>query len=131
MVKPPLSLRKLMQFTSIMTFSTVFISPQTSAAEAQHKILIADAYVDVKAGKVIDDVAVYIDGNTITKIESYKGKPITDQAEVIDLSGKTLIPGVMDMHVHLTGDAEDNFLASREYSLPRQTVKAVKMPTKP
>ncbi|WP_028772217.1 metal-dependent hydrolase family protein [Shewanella waksmanii] len=126
MVKPTLTLRKLMQLTSIMTFSTVFISPQISAAEAQHKILIADAYVDVKAGKVIDDVAVYIEGNIITKIESYKDKPVTDHAEVIDLSGKTLIPGVMDMHVHLTGDAEDNFLASREYSLPRQTVKAVK-----
>ena len=32
----------------------------------------------------------------------------------------------MDMHVHLTSDATDNFLASRNYSIPRQTVKAVK-----
>ncbi|GAB54161.1 hypothetical protein GPUN_0007 [Glaciecola punicea ACAM 611] len=36
------------------------------------------------------------------------------------------MPGVMDMHVHLSSDATGNFLASRSNSIPRQTVKAAK-----
>jgi imidazolonepropionase-like amidohydrolase len=32
-----------------------------------------------------------------------------ENIEVINLAGKTLVPGLMDMHVHLTSDASDNF----------------------
>ncbi len=98
----------------------------TANTYAQQTLINADAYVDVKKGKTIKNIAVLIDGNKIIQVAK-QGKITPDQgAKVIDLTGKTLLPGLMDMHVHLQSDAQDNFLAAKSYSVPRQTVKAVK-----
>ena len=93
---------------------------------AQQVLINADAYIDVKSGKTIKKVSVLIENNKILQVAK-QGKINAQQGtQVINLKGKTLLPGLMDMHVHLSGDAEDNFLASRGNSIPRQTVKAVK-----
>ena len=81
--------------------------------------------LDVAAGKTIKNVSVLIDDKRIVKI-SKQGEIDSANTQVIDLKGMTLIPGLMDMHVHLTGDAGDNFLAAKGNSVPRVTVKAVK-----
>ncbi|MBW8186332.1 amidohydrolase family protein [Shewanella sp. NR704-98] len=93
---------------------------------AQDTLLIADGYVDVAKGKTVENAAIIVSNNQIVKVT--KQDKLTDRASynLIDLSGKVLVPGVMDMHVHLAGDAEDDFLAAQNYSIPRQTVKAVK-----
>nr|WP_195742958.1 amidohydrolase family protein [Shewanella woodyi] len=93
---------------------------------AQDTLLIADGYIDVVKGKTVKDVVIVVSGNKIIKVTEQD--KLTDRTayKIIDLSGKTLVPGVMDMHVHLAGDAEDDFLAAQNYSIPRQTVKAVK-----
>ncbi|WP_394205270.1 amidohydrolase family protein [Shewanella waksmanii] len=109
-----------------LLISCSLISSAALAQADKPTLLIADGYIDVAQGKTIKNVAVYIEGNTITRVTTEKPSLASGSFQVVDLSGKTLLPGVMDMHVHLTGDAEDNFLASREYSIPRQTVKAVK-----
>jgi imidazolonepropionase-like amidohydrolase len=93
---------------------------------AQDTLLIADAYVDVAQGKTIKDAAVVVRGNQIVTLT--KQQAIANQSDylVVDLKGKTLLPGMMDMHVHLSGNADDNFLAAQNDSIPRQTIKAVK-----
>lgn len=98
----------------------------STAALAQDTLIIADAYVDVAKGKTIKDAAVIVSLNQITKITKQADIKNRNDFILIDLSGKTLVPGVMDMHVHLSGDADDNFLEAQNDSIPRQTVKAVK-----
>ncbi|MCL1080528.1 Xaa-Pro dipeptidase [Shewanella psychromarinicola] len=95
-------------------------------AIAQDTLILADAYIDVAKGKSVNDAAIIVSDNQIIKVTTAAN--ITNKADynLVDLKGKTLVPGVMDMHVHLSGDAEDNFLESMNYSVPRQTVKAVK-----
>ena len=93
---------------------------------ANQTLLNADAMVDVANGKVISNVAVLVEDNKIVEVGKQGSIDADGDVQVVDLTGKTLLPGLMDMHVHLTGDAEDNFLASRGNSVPRQTVKAVK-----
>jgi imidazolonepropionase-like amidohydrolase len=95
-------------------------------AFAQDTLILADAYIDVTKGKSVNDAAIIVSDNQIIKVTTAAN--ITNKADynLVDLKGKTLVPGVMDMHVHLSGDAEDNFLESMNYSVPRQTVKAVK-----
>lgn len=107
----------------IISSLTLFISAHLAAAQT---LINADALIDVESGKTIKDVSVLVEGNRIIRIADQGDIEVSDDANVIDLSGKTLVPGLMDMHVHLTGDAADNFLASRGNSVPRQTVKAVK-----
>jgi imidazolonepropionase-like amidohydrolase len=93
---------------------------------AEQILINADAYVDVKQGKTIKNVSVLVDGNKIIQVGK-QGKVNAEKgALIINLDGQTLMPGLMDMHVHLSSDAEDNFLAAKGNSVPRQTVKAVK-----
>ncbi|MDO6639774.1 amidohydrolase family protein [Shewanella sp. 5_MG-2023] len=122
MVKPNKQLKGLTKFSFAAAISLTLSLP----ALAQQTLLIADAYVDVVKGKTINDVAIVINGNQITQVTQQAKITTDNDYKLIDLSGKTLLPGMMDMHVHLSGDAEDNFLASQNYSIPRQTVKAVK-----
>jgi imidazolonepropionase-like amidohydrolase len=97
-----------------------------SMAYAQTTVLSAKAYLDVKSGKLIDNPILLIENKKIVRISTLGQLRPPKNAEVINLPNKILLPGLMDMHVHLTSDATDNFLASRNYSIPRQTVKAVK-----
>jgi len=113
-----------MKLFRLLAASAVILA--TFNVYAQQTLINADAYVDVQKGKIIKNVSVLIDGNKIIQVGK-KGKiKAAKNASIIDLKGKTLVPGLMDMHVHLSSDAEDNFLAARGNSVPRQTVKAVK-----
>ena len=97
-----------------------------SALQAKTTILQPDAYLDVANGKLIKDRWIVVEDNKINAIVKKGSIKLSPDVRLLELSGKTLLPGVMDMHVHLTSDAADNFLLRRGYSLPRMTVKAVK-----
>lgn len=72
----------------------------------------------IYAGKLIDginegireNVSITIDGNTITAIQD--GFITTDQT-IIDLRDKTLLPGLIDMHVHLDGEYDPKSFLGR------------------
>ncbi len=116
-------MKKIKYLHSISLFLLIL---STSVIGASTKVLQPDGYLDVVTGKVIDNVWIVVEGNKISGIVEAGSLKLTDSTELVELSGKTLLPGVMDMHVHLTSDAEENFLVKRGYSLPRKTVKAVK-----
>ncbi|MBA6252151.1 amidohydrolase family protein [Colwellia sp. MB3u-55] len=114
----------MVKLFQLLGVATVLLA--VSNTYAQQTLINASAYLDVKNGEIIKNVAVLIDGNKIVQVGK-QGKVKTEQgASIINLKGKTLMPGLMDMHVHLNSDAEDNFLAAKGNSVPRQTVKAVK-----
>jgi imidazolonepropionase-like amidohydrolase len=56
--------------------------------------------VDVATGALQPDSTVLIDGGQITAVGRTSGVPIPKGAHAIDASGKFLIPGLWDMHVH-------------------------------
>jgi imidazolonepropionase-like amidohydrolase len=60
------------------------------------------AVVDVKAGQVLSDMTVEIRGRTIAAMDSDRRVRGTRGATVINGRGKYLIPGLWDMHVHLS-----------------------------
>jgi hypothetical protein len=61
--------------------------------------------LDVERGKYIPDQTVVVVGDTIQSIGPSKGQKPPQDAEVIDVAGKTLVPGLWDMHSHL-GDVD-------------------------
>ena len=62
--------------------------------------------LDVKTGKVERDQVVIVTGNKITAVGPAASVPIPEDAETIDLSRATVLPGLADMHTHLVDDAE-------------------------
>src|SRR5258708_29106497 len=61
-------------------------------------------------------MTVLIRGDRIAEIASSSDAHIPAGARVVDGSGKDLVPGFWDMHVHLTGAGEPS--GSRELLLP-------------
>jgi imidazolonepropionase-like amidohydrolase len=61
--------------------------------------------LDAEAGELRAGLDVQVEGNRITAIEAALPRP--DDAEIIDLSGKTLMPGLIDCHVHVVAETLD------------------------
>lgn len=115
---------KKASFLSWLTLSLLTIP--SSLVHAKEFYIKAGSYLDVSSGKLINNAVVHINKDKIVAIGTNKKIQIPKAAKIINLENKTLLPGFMDMHVHLTGDPSDNFLAAKNYSIPRKTVKAVK-----
>ncbi len=67
-------------------------------------ILIRDVRVFTGDGKVIENGAVLIRDGKIDSVYEQGGAPDADKvrADVVEGAGKTLLPGLIDAHVHLT-----------------------------
>ena len=78
-----------------------------TTAMANPVVITAERYLDVAKGGYVDHPAIFVDETgRITQIaDSRTIKPVAD-AQRIDLPGKTLVPGLIDMHVHLDGPAD-------------------------
>jgi imidazolonepropionase-like amidohydrolase len=59
---------------------------------------------DSAAAQVVPSQRVTVRGERIVSVEAEKGQPTASGAQVIDGSGKMLLPGLWDMHQHLYGD---------------------------
>jgi imidazolonepropionase-like amidohydrolase len=79
-----------------------FAAPATATT-----VVTADRMLDVATGRYVEHPAIFIDDNGfITSIADARTVRFTDQVKRIDLPGETLLPGLIDMHVHLTSLAE-------------------------
>lgn len=80
------------------------LSPAAGAWAADGRTVIhAGSLVDVEAGEVLGRSTILVDGETIVAVEDGLADP-EDGDALIDLSGHTVLPGLMDMHVHLTSE---------------------------
>ena len=76
-------------------------------ALARPVVITADRYLDVAKGNYIDHPAIFVDdAGRITGIGDARAITLSAETEIIDLPGKTLVPGLIDMHVHLDGPAD-------------------------
>ncbi|MCW1984639.1 UNVERIFIED_ORG: imidazolonepropionase-like amidohydrolase [Sphingomonas sp. R1F5B] len=75
----------------------------TGSAQAKTVVVRAAHMIDVLAGKRVDGAQVVITDGRITAVGK-SGDAVPAGAEVVDLGQRTLLPGLIDMHVHLTGD---------------------------
>lgn len=71
---------------------------------AETVAVTADRLLDVESGKYIANPVVVIVDGKVSAVTS--GGAVPDGATHIDLAGMTLLPGLIDMHVHLDGRPE-------------------------
>lgn len=64
------------------------------------KVVIQNVNVFTKAGTMLSNQDVVVEGKTIKAIHSTRSKALDKAATIIDGTGKTLLPGMFDMHTH-------------------------------
>ena len=69
------------------------------AAPAQNTIIRAQRMIDVRSGQVVSPATVVVAGGSIQAVNPAHPP---DGSEVINLGNVTLLPGFIDMHVHVT-----------------------------
>ncbi|WP_339605900.1 amidohydrolase family protein [uncultured Roseivirga sp.] len=67
---------------------------------AQRTIIHAGKLIDGKSDQVMTSMSIVIEGNKIVAVDQGYTKGRNDD-QVIDLKNKTVMPGLMDMHVHI------------------------------
>ncbi len=72
-----------------------------SAAAAERIAITADRLLDVRSGRYIEHPVVIVEGEKV--VEVITGEPPAD-VKATRLDGLTLLPGLIDMHVHLDSD---------------------------
>jgi len=72
-------------------------------ASAELTVIRGAQFLDLVSGKLIKPAVVVVEGTSIREVNP---KVLPEDAEVIDLPGMTLLPGLIDLHTHLTGDLE-------------------------
>ena len=79
-----------------------------SAVSAQAATVVtADRMLDVTTGRYVDHPAILIgDDGRIQSIGNLASMQLPAGTRHIDLPGETLLPGLIDMHVHLNSLAE-------------------------
>jgi Tol biopolymer transport system component/imidazolonepropionase-like amidohydrolase len=71
--------------------------------------------ITMKGDEVIDDGLVLVENNRIKWVGKNGGSEIPAGAKVIDLSGKTIMPGLVDVHAHL-GNSGNGISPQQQWS---------------
>jgi len=80
----------------------------TASAQAPTRVAVRAAHmIDVVAGKRTDNVVVLIEGDRIVQIGSNLSIP--SGTRTIDLGAATLLPGLIDVHTHLSSQSGDYY----------------------
>ena len=78
-----------------------------AASASAATVVTADRMLDVTTGRYVDQPAILIgDDGKIAQIGTNGSLQLPAGVRHIDLPGETLLPGLIDMHVHLTSVAE-------------------------
>ncbi|MBQ4859280.1 amidohydrolase family protein [Pseudoalteromonas sp. MMG007] len=101
---------------ALLTFSSINAQATT--------YLSAKAMIDVQTGKLIQSPLITIDDGIITNIEQNKDPKLLKGDKYIQLPEQTIMPGLMDMHVHLTSDPTVPRSERLGQSVPRMAIKA-------
>ena len=100
---------------TLTTLSFCLAAVGWSAAQADDVIISADRLLDVKTGRMIQNPEILVRDGRVVGIGREAGTPAAD-AKRIALPGMTLLPGLIDMHVHLDSDPTYGGYSHLEYN---------------
>jgi imidazolonepropionase-like amidohydrolase len=99
-------------------------APAAMAEPAAHPIVLHAAHLlDVETGRLIAPAEILIEGERITAVGVSVPRPAG--AEIVDLGENTLLPGLIDAHVHLFLHPGAEDLQTVEESVPQRTIQAM------
>ena len=113
----------------ILMLTAVTASLFAQTVPKQTVLIKTGRLIDVRNGRVLSDQAILIEGDRIKEVGPSKQLASkAPGARVIDLSGATVLPGMIDCHTHilLQGDItnEDYDVQLLKESIPFRTIRA-------
>lgn len=90
------------------------------------QLIEAGAVIDVEHGRTLSDQDILVEDGMITAMGARGSVTRPEGVKVIDLRDMTVLPGLMDSHVHLTGDASVHGLRGLTRSVPRAAITGVR-----
>jgi len=92
-------MKKIFIFTTLLT---------ALITQAQDTFIQCGKLIDTKNGKVLTNKTIIVSSKTIKSVEDGFISPTNSNDKVIDLKTKTVMPGWIDMHVHLEEQTNPN-----------------------
>ena len=86
----------------IFSIASLFMPLASAVSTEATKVLIADRLFDSKTGKLVSNPVVVIEKDKIISVQS--GGTYPQGAQLINLKGMTLLPGLIEMHTHIDSD---------------------------
>src|SRR6478752_7660471 len=107
---------------AVIALSLASLAQSAAPAAPQKTYVHAGHLLDVKTGKLLDNVLVTIEGDRISSVGSGSAPA---GAKVIDLPNATLVPGLIDAHTHITYDPNFGY-QELGVSLPKEALIGAK-----
>ena len=95
------------------------------APEAPSLVVHAAHLVDPAAGRVLDDVVIVVSGDRVSAVGPAATTPVPAGTPRIELGSATVLPGLIDVHVHLTSNASDEGLNGLVKTTAREGIDGV------
>lgn len=103
---------------------SVLLFSSATSAFAHDSVIRAGHLLDVKTGAYATDQYILIEDGKISDMGAWEDLDV--DGDYIDLSEKYVLPGLLDAHVHLTGDASVHGYRRLTRSVPRQAITGVR-----
>jgi len=131
----PAFARRMSQLLKLLLFALCPLLSATAQAAAQPTTaLVGGTVVNLDGGAPLTNATVVVEDGTIAAVGRSGSVTVPDGADIIDTTGTWLIPGLMNMHVHLglilpgkmaaeLADESDAALALRMADAARETLQ--------
>jgi imidazolonepropionase-like amidohydrolase len=108
-------------------FAVFVLMVSSPAAQAAPGAVRCGKLLDVRSGRMLTDQLVVFDSSgTITAVGPASSARVSGEITPLDLSAATCLPGLIDVHTHLTGDPGHSGYQGLGISVPRETITGVK-----
>ena len=87
---------------AVLVFAMAPLAPGQSAAPQKRTLVRVGHLLDVRTGKLADSQTIVIVGDTIQSVAPSSSVPAETGDNVIDLGKMYAMPGMIDVHTHLT-----------------------------
>src|SRR5262249_33619850 len=92
----------------LMLSSVAFAQSSKTAPTATKDVaIVGGTLIDVRNGQETQDSVVLIPGERISQVGVRGRVEIPNDADVVDVHGKWILPGLMDMHAHVSHEDSD------------------------
>ncbi|PYK08006.1 MAG: Xaa-Pro dipeptidase [Verrucomicrobia bacterium] len=110
-----------------VVFVLVFVFMQSLPAYSGPGAVRCGKLLDVRTGQMLSDQTVVFDASgTIISVGPTSATKRPSGVMAIDLSNSTCLPGLIDVHTHLTGDPANHGYSRLGISVPREAIIGAK-----